>query len=330
MLDEIESDFDPWFEIAERVKDERKRAGMSRQQLAARVGVSRGTIFNWESGRRIPVEKCAALARGLGLDPDDVLAIHPEVPRMGQPARELAEEQETVRFTRREIALFSIVGLALVVGMGFLTWSTANANCTEIGAGDGSIAPEFRRAFDDGGGRIPLGCAVEDVRRWGPGVSQSIEGGDLGNGSILSYDGSTRAFVLTGELWESFRWIADGSATDVAGYPVSEPLDCDGTFLMALEGGADGPGALIQHVGGSRYEFLSGDVWLMYRMTGGPGGPLGRPDSVIRSAEGTTAAFENGTITATFGQAPAVDVSSGDSLDLSECRPVSLAAAAGI
>lgn len=330
MLDDTDPDFDPWFEIAERIKDERKRAGLTRQQLASRVGVSRGTIFNWESGKRIPVEKCAALASGLDLATDDILSIHPEVPTRTRPARELPDPEETVRFTRREVTLISIVGVALVVGMGFLTWSTANANCTEIGAGDGTIAPAFRAAFDEGGGRIALGCATEDVRKWGPGLFQAIDGGDLGAGALMAPDRLGEAFVFAGELWESYRWIADGSSGDVAGYPASRPLDCDGTYLVPLVGGADGPGVLIEHASGDRYMWLSGDVWFAYRQAGGPGGPLGRPLDQSRDAEGTAGTFEGGTVVARYGEAPTVDGPAGTPLNLDSCTEVPLAVAAGI
>ena len=46
MLEEQDFQTDLWFPPAERIKAERKTAGLTRQQLASSVGVSRGTIFN--------------------------------------------------------------------------------------------------------------------------------------------------------------------------------------------------------------------------------------------------------------------------------------------
>ena len=106
MRDENDLTQDPWFPIAERIKGERKRAGLTRQQLANRVGVSRGTIFNWESGKRLPIEKCALLAAGLEIPADDILSIHPEVPKLGGPRPMIQDEPASVRFTRREVTLF--------------------------------------------------------------------------------------------------------------------------------------------------------------------------------------------------------------------------------
>ncbi len=262
MHDENALTQDPWFPIAERIKGERKRAGLTRQQLAIRVGVSRGTIFNWESGKRLPIEKCALLAAGLEIPADDILSIHPEVPKLGGPRPMIQDEPASVRFTRREVTLFAGVGVALLIGMGSLTWSTANASCTEIGAGNGTVAPQFKAAFEEGGGRVPLGCATEDVRKWGPGLSQSIDGGELGPGAILALDWFGEDFGFSGELWESFRWLSDGASTDVAGYPVTPPLLCDGSYVVGLASGSDGPGALVQHADGHADEQVSGDVWL--------------------------------------------------------------------
>ena len=246
MREDMDTDHDPWFDIAEEIKSSRKRRGLTRQQLAVRVGVSRGTIFNWESGKRIPIEKCASIAEGLGVDPDSILTLHPEVPKRGAPAPQIQDDEEIVRFTRRELMVFAVVGVALFIGMAFLTWSTARAGCTEVGAGNSTVAPQFRAAFDQAGGRLAVGCAVEDVRKWGPGVSQSVDGGDLGPGAILALDRFSEAFVLSGELWESYRWISDGASTDVAGYPVTPPLSCADTYMVGLSGGSRGAGALVQ------------------------------------------------------------------------------------
>lgn len=332
MREDTDYEGDPWFDIAERIKTDRKRAGLTRQQLAGRVGVSRGTIFNWESGKRIPIEKCAQLAAGLDVPADDLLALHPEVPTLDRPARKVPDDSDSLQFTRREVTLWAVVGVALLVGMGFITWTTASASCTEVGAGNGLIAPAFREAHADAGGRLVVGCAVGDVRKWGPGLSQSLDGGEFGEGAILSLDRDSQAYVLTGELWQSYRWIASGASTDVAGYPVSDPLECNGTYLVLLAGGAMGPGALIETANGEEYLHVSGSAWVAYREAGGPFGPLGRPDEVMVSDSGITVRFESGSISAPFGALPTVstDGSATERFDPATCDSVSVAVAAGI
>ena len=187
MLDEQTAD-DPWYALAEQIKGARSHLGISRQSLATRIGVSRGTILNWESGRRVPIEKCAQLARALEISTDTLLGLHPEVPN-GDPRRgHDPEEGRGFRISLRELGLMAFGVLALVIGVGFLAWSTASNECFAVGAGLGSAAPPFRSAYDAAGGRADLGCPSEEVRKWGEGVSQMLEGGALGTGVILSLD----------------------------------------------------------------------------------------------------------------------------------------------
>ena len=226
----------------------------------------------------------------------------------------------------------SVVGAGLVIGMGFLTWSTANANCTEVGAGNGTAALAFRDAFDAAGGRTVLGCATEDVVKWGPGLAQSFEGGELGPGRILSGDRFGQAFVLAGQLWESYRWIAEGAASEIVGFPITPPLKCDGSYTMGFQGGADGPGALVQSDAGDEYIWLGSSVWILYVDAGGPGGPLGRPVEASRDNTGSMATFANGSISAAYGEAPTAlfDGPAQNPLDLAQCAVVPLREAAGI
>lgn len=57
--------------IGLRLKDLRKKRGLRQQHIADRFDVSRGTVSNWELGRRIPsIHMLAKLAEfyGVGLD----------------------------------------------------------------------------------------------------------------------------------------------------------------------------------------------------------------------------------------------------------------------
>lgn len=44
-------------EGAKRIKDARKLNGLTRQQAASRLGISRDTLVDWEMGRRYPNKK---------------------------------------------------------------------------------------------------------------------------------------------------------------------------------------------------------------------------------------------------------------------------------
>jgi transcriptional regulator with XRE-family HTH domain len=67
--------------VAERVRAARRRAGLSREELAVRCGLSWGAIAQIESGRRANprVQTVAALAAGLGVTSNYLLAM-PERP----------------------------------------------------------------------------------------------------------------------------------------------------------------------------------------------------------------------------------------------------------
>lgn len=55
--------------IGGRIKAERTRAGLSHEQFAQKVGCSRATVFNWESGMRMPdALALLAMQRTMGVD----------------------------------------------------------------------------------------------------------------------------------------------------------------------------------------------------------------------------------------------------------------------
>lgn len=61
--------------LGARLRDARRRAGLSQHALAARAGVPQRTIANWEQGKREPgLFGARALARALGLALEELLA----------------------------------------------------------------------------------------------------------------------------------------------------------------------------------------------------------------------------------------------------------------
>lgn len=57
---------------ADRLRDTRRARGWTQAELAARVGVSRDTVGQWESSRAPRPERVAQLAEVLGVPPDEL------------------------------------------------------------------------------------------------------------------------------------------------------------------------------------------------------------------------------------------------------------------
>lgn len=79
----------------------REGAGLSRPEMARRVGVDRVTVWRWETGKQRPedVATAQAFAVALGLDLDEVLAaagLRPGITPPTEPTREVDEELEMI------------------------------------------------------------------------------------------------------------------------------------------------------------------------------------------------------------------------------------------
>jgi transcriptional regulator with XRE-family HTH domain len=78
--------------VGDRIRYARRQLGLSQQDLATRVGVTRSTIIQWESGATEPSSKKLGLvAHVVGLRLDELLADPPE-----PTVREKKEPEQTV------------------------------------------------------------------------------------------------------------------------------------------------------------------------------------------------------------------------------------------
>jgi len=78
--------------IGTRIARRRQALGMRQEDLAARVGVSRAAVANWESGKHFPLRKLGAVEQALGISLDD----EPESDDLPTP-EELARLHEHIR-----------------------------------------------------------------------------------------------------------------------------------------------------------------------------------------------------------------------------------------
>ena len=83
----------------------RKNKGMTQEVFATEVGVSRQSVYKWESGQSYPdVEKLLKIARTFGVTVDDMLNDEMDVDRRGvmRPAEEVRAEEERIAREKEE------------------------------------------------------------------------------------------------------------------------------------------------------------------------------------------------------------------------------------
>ena len=83
----------------------RKIKGMTQENFAAEIGVSRQSVYKWESGQSYPdVEKLLKIARTFGVTVDDMLNDEMDVDRQGvmRPVAEVQAEEERIAREKEE------------------------------------------------------------------------------------------------------------------------------------------------------------------------------------------------------------------------------------
>lgn len=147
--------------LHEKIHYYRKRAKLSQEELAARVGVSRQAVSKWELGDATPeVEKLAALARAFGVTTDELLS--PE-----EPAGETPPPRQTDAPSHHR-------------GVGGLNWMIrrygwlAGVYVALSGAGITLVGALARFAFGRMF-RITVGESLENMG-WGVAMPQEFQG----------------------------------------------------------------------------------------------------------------------------------------------------------
>lgn len=80
------------YEFGERIYNLRKKSGLSQEEYADRLGVSRQAVSKWETGQSVPdCEKAAAMAKFFGVSLDWL--INGEEPAAAQAITPVAEQE---------------------------------------------------------------------------------------------------------------------------------------------------------------------------------------------------------------------------------------------
>ena len=135
--------------IHERIYELRRQRGLSQEQLAEKIGVSRQTVSKWESGASVPeLEKLIALSHCFEISVDTVIGSTSSV----QDAEPRVQEAEV---ERKALDWGRVLGLIMVVGglfySTFLLWLR-----TEESPAEDQLASSFSLNIDGTGILIAL------------------------------------------------------------------------------------------------------------------------------------------------------------------------------
>lgn len=106
-------------EIGQKIKKMRKEAGISQEELAFALEVSRQTVTRWERGRMIPdTERVAALAKYFGVTADELM--NDEKTAVAQVGSAREERTDAAAIKRRSAPKILVVLGAILIVVGLL------------------------------------------------------------------------------------------------------------------------------------------------------------------------------------------------------------------
>lgn len=101
--------------VSEKIYTLRTRLGLSQEELAEKLGVSRQSVSKWETGQSVPdLEKIIKLADLFGVSVDELVR-EEERPQPPQPETKVVYVKEKWKLTRTQTTGFclEVIGLAL-------------------------------------------------------------------------------------------------------------------------------------------------------------------------------------------------------------------------
>lgn len=101
--------------VSEKIYTLRTRLGLSQEELAEKLGVSRQSVSKWETGQSVPdLEKIIKLADLFGMSVDELVR-EEERPQPPQPETKVVYVKEKWKLTRTQTTGFclEVIGLAL-------------------------------------------------------------------------------------------------------------------------------------------------------------------------------------------------------------------------
>ena len=302
----------------------REARGWSLRKAARKLKYhSHSQLSAFEAGKEIlPLRRVAIVAKVLGANADELetLRRRAQAEKEQRWHAEKVEEAESspdnpglgrgqlddtgrvgkriwLRVTLVASASMAIFAFGGAVSLQIRTLGAGSHRCIPIGTAGGEYASEFRAAYDRFGGAAVLGCAINEVHTWGPGMTQDLRGGSERAAALMATVPES-AIVLAGQLWRAYDGmggVGTGRTAPLAGYPRSDPQQYREGFLLPLTQGSGGDGGLLRRNGDPNWYWVSGPMWDRYASEGGPSGWLGFPiGPSVASGSQLRQAFEGG------------------------------------
>ena len=109
-------------EISERLKAARQNAGMTQEQVADKIMVSRVTVSHWENGKSLPdIVSLISLSDLYSISLDELMKGDPKMTeKVKKDVKEAKDNKRLIRITAiLVIAVMLVYGVSIIVGGGF-------------------------------------------------------------------------------------------------------------------------------------------------------------------------------------------------------------------
>ncbi len=109
-------------EISERLKAARQNAGMTQEQVAEKIMVSRVTVSHWENGKSLPdIVSLISLSDLYSISLDELMKGDPKMTeKVKKDVKEAKDNKRLIRITAiLVIAVMLVYGVSIIVGGGF-------------------------------------------------------------------------------------------------------------------------------------------------------------------------------------------------------------------
>lgn len=184
-------------QIGQGIAARRKQMGLSQEELARKVGVTRQAVSRWESGSALPsVDNMVELSRALEISVDELLQLAPqkkESTLTPQSLGLLLDEQTARQEKRIRRLTLALVAAALVLVAGITVFTAVNM------VRSGRMETQLNERISGINRTVSASISTMDARI-GQTVQQALDEGSsrlADSRTRTAYDHDSRAFVVT-------------------------------------------------------------------------------------------------------------------------------------